>query len=60
MPVEGSKRKAAAEMDLELADRDLPLDLIVVTPEEYDLYQDTIGSVIYPAVQEGRVLYERS
>ena len=59
MPVEGSKRKAAAEMDLALADRDLPLDLIVVTPEEYDRYQDTVGSVIYPAAQEGRVMYEQ-
>ena len=60
LPVTGSTRKAAVEMDVALADRDLPLDLIVVTPGEFERYRDTIGSVIYPAVQEGRVMYERS
>lgn len=60
LPVAGSKRRAAVEMDLALADRDLPLDLIVVTPGEFERFQDTIGSVIYPAAQEGRVMYERA
>ncbi|HFB97620.1 MAG TPA: nucleotidyltransferase domain-containing protein, partial [Bryobacterales bacterium] len=36
MPVKGSKRRQASEIDRALADRLLPLDLIVVTPEEFD------------------------
>lgn len=60
MPVEGSKRKKAAEMDLALADRTIPLDLIVVTPEEFERTRNQIGSVVRPAVREGRIVYERA
>jgi len=60
MRVEGSRRKKATEIDLALADRELPLDLIVVTPEEFERDRDQIGTVIRPAVREGRVLYERA
>jgi predicted nucleotidyltransferase len=59
MRVEGSKRQKASEIDLALADRTLPLDVIVVTPEEVEKYHDTIGSLIYPALKEGKVVYER-
>jgi predicted nucleotidyltransferase len=58
MKVEGSKRRQAVEIDLALADRRFPLDLIVVTPEEFEKYQDTVGHIIYPAVREGKVLYD--
>ncbi|MBI5638218.1 MAG: nucleotidyltransferase domain-containing protein [Nitrospinae bacterium] len=60
MRVEGSKRKKTAEIDLALADRTLPLDVIVVTPEEAEKYRDVAGSIIYPALKEGKVLYERA
>ncbi len=33
MPVEGSRRQKANEIDLMLADRMAPLDVMVVTPE---------------------------
>ena len=59
MPVEGSKRERAVEIDLALAGMGLPKDVIVVTPEEVERYRDTVGSIIYPAVHEGAVLYER-
>ena len=59
MPVEGSKRQKASEIDLALADRTLPLDVIVVTPEEVEKYRNTAGSLIYPALKEGKVVYER-
>jgi predicted nucleotidyltransferase len=36
-----------------------PVDVIVVTPEEVERYQNIVGTVIYPALHEGRVLYER-
>ncbi len=58
MPVVGSKRRQASEIDQALADRRLPLDLIVVTPEEFAAYKDVTGHILYPAVREGKVLYE--
>ena len=60
MSVEGSKRQKASEIDLALVDRKLPLDLIVVTPEEFERGRHQIGSVVQPAAREGRVLYDRA
>jgi predicted nucleotidyltransferase len=57
MDVEGSKRGQAVKIDLALSDRTFPLDLIVVTPEEFEKYRDVIGHIVYPAVREGKVLY---
>jgi hypothetical protein len=34
MPTGGSSREQATKIDLALDDRELPLDLIVVTPEQ--------------------------
>lgn len=60
MPVHGSKRQKAIEIDGALADRRIPLDLIVVRPEEFERARDQIGSVLRPAALEGRVLYDRA
>lgn len=57
MDVEGSKRRRAVDIDLALSDRTFPLDLIVVTPEEFEKYRDVVGHILYPAVREGKVLY---
>lgn len=59
MRVEGSKRQKASEIDLALSDRTLPLDVIVVTPDEVEKYRNTIGAILYPALKEGKVVYER-
>lgn len=60
MPVSGSKRKLAVEIDLALAGMGLPKDIIVVTPEEVARSRDIVGTIIYPAVREGKVMYERA
>jgi predicted nucleotidyltransferase len=60
MPVEGSKRRKATEIDGALSDRRIPLDLIVVTPDEFEAYRDAPGTVIRTARQEGLVLYDRA
>jgi len=60
MPVQGSKRRRATEIDMALADRTVPLDLLVVTPEDFERGQTEIGSVLRPAALEGRVLYDRA
>ncbi len=60
MPVKGSKRKRATDIDLALVGVDLPVDVIVVTPEELEQNRNRIGTIIYPALREGKVLYERA
>lgn len=59
MPVSGSKRRKAAEIDLALAEIGMPKDVIVVTPEEVERYRNVVGTIIYPALREGKVLYDR-
>lgn len=57
--VEGSQRKQAAAIDGALADRSLPLDVIVLTPEDIERQRDDVGSIVPPALREGKVLYDR-
>jgi predicted nucleotidyltransferase len=60
MPVAGSRRQQAVQIDLALEGIAIPIDLVVVTPEDVDKDRDTIGSIIGEAVREGKVLYERA
>jgi predicted nucleotidyltransferase len=60
MPVEGSKRQQAVQIDLALEGIPIPIDLIVVTAEEVEKYRDITGTIIREALQEGKVLYERA
>lgn len=60
MPVAGSKRQIAVEISLALAGAGLPKDIIVVTPDEVARLRDIVGTIIYPAVREGKVMYERA
>jgi predicted nucleotidyltransferase len=59
MPVEGSKR--AKQLEIRLALRDIPIakDIIVSRSEEFQWRKDTVGTIEYPAVHEGEVLYAR-
>lgn len=43
-----------------LADLPVAKDIIVATPEEIERSERRIGSILWPAVQEGRTLYERT
>jgi predicted nucleotidyltransferase len=58
MDVEGSKRRKAVEIDLALSDRTFPLDIIVVTTDEFEKYQNVIGHILYSVMREGRVVYD--
>jgi uncharacterized protein len=60
MPVTGSKRQQAVQIDLSLAGIPIPTDIIVVTPGELEKYHDTPGTIIREAVQEGKVIYDRA
>jgi len=41
-----------------LAGSGIPVDVLVKTPHEFEVYKDIIGTVIYPASKFGKVLYE--
>ena len=60
IPARSSRRQLATEIDKALIGVPMPVDVIVVTPEELDRDRDQVGSIIRPALREGRVLYERA
>jgi predicted nucleotidyltransferase len=60
MPVTGSKRDKAIEIGVAVHQVRLPKDIIVVTPEDVRRFRDIVGTIIHPALREGKVLYERA
>lgn len=56
----GSKRQDQLDMRIALHGIGLAKDIVVVTSEELEEYKDLVGTVIHPALREGRVLYERT
>ncbi|MFH1114529.1 MAG: nucleotidyltransferase domain-containing protein [Pseudomonadota bacterium] len=60
MDVEGSLRRKANEIDMLLADRNIPMDLIVMTPEQYERQKNISGSIARQVEREGKVIYEHA
>jgi uncharacterized protein len=60
LPAVEDRRRAAVEIRRLLADIPLAKDIIVTTPGEIERRGDIVGSILRPAVREGRVLYERA
>ena len=54
------KRKAAVEIRRALADLPVGKDIIVTTPDEITRRGDLIGTILRPALREGKLLYERA
>lgn len=52
-------RKVAGDIYLRLRGIARAVDLVVVTPQQVEMYRNSPYSVVYPAVREGRVVYER-
>ena len=59
MNVSGSRREMANQIDLALTDRELPVDVIVMTPEQFEKDRHFAGTLVRPADRDGRILYER-
>ena len=59
MPVTGSKRKKQIELRCALHDIRIAKDIIVVTPDEVERRRNIVGTIIRPALREGKVLYAR-
>lgn len=60
IPIVGSKRDVEVEIGVALHDIKLPKDIVVVTPDEARRYRDVVGTIVRPALLEGRILYERA
>jgi predicted nucleotidyltransferase len=59
MPVQGSRRQQRVAIRTALSGMGLAKDVFVFTPDEMERYGDLVGSIIRPALREGKVLYER-
>ena len=59
MPISGSKRARQLELRMALHDIAVPKDIILATPDEVARRRDIVGTIIRPALREGKVLYAR-
>ncbi len=60
LPHIDDKRQTTIEIRRALADLPVAKDIVVTTPEEIELRGNLVGTVLRPALREGRVLYERA
>jgi len=49
----------AVEIRKVLADLPMGQDVVVVTPEYFERYRDIVGTVVWPAVRQGKLLCAR-
>lgn len=59
LPEVRDKRSVAVKIRRALGDLPVSKDIVVTTPEEIARRGDLVGSVLRPALREGKVLYER-
>jgi len=55
-----SKRAKQVEMRCALHDIRIPKDIIVVTESELERYRNIVGTIVRPALREGKSMYVRS
>lgn len=55
-----NKRELAVDISRALAGIPVPVDVIVTDVDEIDRQGHIVGTVLRPALREGRVVYERS
>jgi len=51
------RRHLAQEIDLAMFGIPLPVDIIVVTPEDIEALRDKAGTIVGPALREGKRVY---
>ena len=55
-----TKRDREIAIRLALRGLGVPKDVVVVTPDEARMYADVVGTIVHPAMRDGRVLYQRA
>lgn len=53
------RRRLAQEIYRNLFGVSVPVDLVVVTPEDIERFAGKAGTIITPAIEEGREVYAR-
>lgn len=53
-------KKSVYINDKDIIDRMVERIKRLLSPEEVEKYKKTIGTVIYPAMREGKILYEKA
>lgn len=53
------RRKLAQDVYMNLFGVGLPVDVVVVTPDDIEANRDAVGSIIGPALREGIEIYAR-
>ena len=53
------RRRLAQQVYLGLFGIPVPVDVIVVSPQDIEAYGDKVGTIIAPALREGKVVYVR-
>jgi predicted nucleotidyltransferase len=59
MPVQGSRREKQIDIRVALHGVPIPIDVIVTSPEDFAWRKEVVGTIEYPAVREGKLLYAR-
>jgi len=59
MPIKVERRSIMLEMDRALRGLNMAVDIVVLTPKEFNIDRQIPGTVARPAWLEGKVLYER-
>lgn len=54
------ERRVTVEIRRLLRDMPVAKDVVVTTPEEIERRGDLVGTVLRPALREGKILYERA
>ncbi len=60
LPVVTDKRRTAIEIRRALRDLPVGKDIIVTSPEEIERRGELVGSILRPALRDGRTIFERS
>ena len=60
MEVDGSTRRMANEIDMVMSDRLIPMDFIVLTPEQYERQKKMPGTIVREVEETGTVLYDHA
>ena len=60
LPSAPDKHKAAVAIRRALRDAPVAKDIIISTPDEIARYGDVVGTMLRPALREGRILFTRA
>jgi predicted nucleotidyltransferase len=58
--IKGKRRDLMVDMDRTLEGLGIARDIVILSPEEFEIDRQIPGTIARPAWKEGRVLYERS